>query len=106
MKTKLKDLEVENVRLKTEALEKEKSTKLSAEELRSKIQKVYEGYKTMLGVFGAEPYDLPSALNAEIFLSWLLDEFGSLSEVISAAQDNCAMICCDGFAKLIEYEAP
>lgn len=102
LKTRVKELEAE--KMKAEALEKDEVVKLSTEKIDSKIQKVYEGYKEFLGDFGAEPYDLPSVMNAEIFLGWLLEEFGSLSEVIIAAQGNCAMICCDGFVKLIESE--
>lgn len=106
LKTRVKDLEAENTKLKAESLKKDEDVKLSLDKIDFKIQQVYDRYKEVLGEFGAEPYDLSSIMNAENFLGWLLEEFGSLSKVITTSQDNCAMICCDGFAKLIEDEAP
>lgn len=54
--------------------------------------------------FGAEPYDLPSELSIESFLSWIEGEFSSLQKIFTIAWDNFAMVCCEGFGRFLEAE--
>lgn len=65
---------------------------------------MFLSYKAALALFGATPYDLPRRLDIQSFIGWLEEEFESLGDVMKTANDNCAMICSDGFAKFLEHE--
>lgn len=70
----------------------------------ARIEEIFSTCSTALKQFGVVPYDLPSELSTENFLSWIEGEFSGLEEIFTIAGDNFSMVYCEGFRRFLEAE--
>jgi hypothetical protein len=78
------------------------------EEMAKRSELIFEEYKIALATFGAEPLPLPAqAIREEgvlALLSWLLNEFKGLHDILVTATDNAAAVSCESILALLNRE--